>query len=122
MIREISSWIYKQACQDFIAIRNRFGEQVLLSVNISGLQILQGSVVESLVDALADTGLKPDDLVLELTENVMLPDSTEYAGTINQLVAMGFGIAIDDFGSGFSCLAYLNSIPADWVKLDREFV
>lgn len=122
MIREVSSWIYKQACQDFMATRNRFGEQVLLSVNISGLQILQGSVVESLTDALAGSGLKPEDLVLELTENVMLPDSTEYSSTINQLVAMGFGIAIDDFGSGFSCLAYLNSIPANWVKLDREFV
>lgn len=121
-IGEVSNWVYYRACQDFCLIRSCYGEQVQLSVNISGLHVRQGGLVESLCRAVSDANLRPGDLVLELTETVMMPDSEEYAATVTELVTKGFDIAIDDFGTGFSSLAYLNSIPANWVKLDREFV
>lgn len=122
LIREVSSWVFHRACQDFSSIRSCFGDQALLSVNISGMHIVQGGVVEALQSALDATEFTPADIVLELTEKMMLPQSGEHSGTIDRLSKEGFGLAIDDFGAGFSCLAYLNSIPANWVKLDREFV
>ncbi|WP_261841857.1 putative bifunctional diguanylate cyclase/phosphodiesterase [Aliamphritea ceti] len=122
LIGELSSWIFYQACQEFRAIRQRFGDQVLLSLNVSGLHIQQGRLISDLEYAINSAGLLPQDLVLELTERVIMPDSKEYSSTIDQLIGYGFSFAIDDFGTGFSSLAYLNSIPAKWVKLDREFV
>ncbi len=93
-----------------------------MSLNVSGLHIQQGRLISDLEYAINSAGLAPQDVVLELTERVIMPDSKEYSSTIDQLIGYGFSFAIDDFGTGFSSLAYLNSIPAKWVKLDREFV
>lgn len=122
LIGELSHWIYRHACQDFLQIRQHFGNQVRLSLNISALHIMQGGFIDALKHALDESQLQPSDLVLELTERVMMPSTPEYQQVIPALVKMGFGIAIDDFGTGFSSLAYLSQVPAHWVKLDREFV
>lgn len=122
LIGELSRWIYRNACQDFRQIQQHFGDQVLLSLNISAMHIMQGGFIPALEQALSESGLKPQDLVLELTERVVLPSTPEYGAVVPKLIQMGFGIAIDDFGTGFSSLAYLSRIPAHWVKLDREFV
>ncbi len=122
LIGELSRWIYRNACKDFMQIRQHVGQKVLLSLNISAMHIMQGGFISALRQALDESGLQPSDLVLELTERVMLPDTPEYEMVVPELIQMGFGIAIDDFGTGFSSLAYLSRVPAHWVKLDREFV
>ena len=122
LIGELSRWIYLRACSDFASMKGSLDEGVKLSVNVSALHIMQGGFIDSLNSALLESGLSPTDLILELTEKVMLPGNAEHESLLPELIKQGFSIAIDDFGTGFSSLAYLHSIPAEWVKLDREFV
>lgn len=122
LIGELSRWSFTRACKDFSHIRHFLEAGVRLSLNVSPVHIMQGGFIESLEHALASAALQPADLVLELTEEVVQPGNSEYQKVIPELMQMGFGIAIDDFGLSFASLAHLHRIPASWVKLDREFV
>jgi EAL domain-containing protein (putative c-di-GMP-specific phosphodiesterase class I) len=93
-----------------------------MSVNVSGRQVAEPGFVEVVAEALRKTGLAPDRLVLEFTENVLIEDSAQSAATLAQLKALGVRLAIDDFGTGFSSLGYLRRFPIDVLKIDRSFI
>jgi EAL domain-containing protein (putative c-di-GMP-specific phosphodiesterase class I) len=93
-----------------------------ITVNLSARQLADPRIVETVTAALADAGLDPRRLVLEITETVLMQDREAAAATLWQLKALGVRIAIDDFGTGYSSLAYLRRFPIDMLKIAREFV
>jgi EAL domain-containing protein (putative c-di-GMP-specific phosphodiesterase class I) len=96
--------------------------ELLVTVNLSARQLSDPDIVHAVAEALADSGLEPRRLVLEITETVLMQDRDAAAATLWQLKGLGVRIAIDDFGTGYSSLAYLRRFPIDMLKVAREFV
>ena len=115
----VTDWVLRQACLD--AARRPVTER-RVSVNLSSLQVGRRDLPELVLSCLADSGLEPSDLVLELTEDRLLsrPDGDQL---LERLRSLGVSLAIDDFGSGYAGLQYLQRFPAiNIIKLDRSFV
>jgi EAL domain-containing protein (putative c-di-GMP-specific phosphodiesterase class I) len=94
-----------------------------MSVNVSGRQLAHGAgLVESVRNALTESGIDPTTLVLEVTESALLDDAEAALRIVNELKELGVRIAIDDFGIGYSSLVYLKRFPVDLLKVDRSFV
>ena len=93
-----------------------------LAVNLSPLQVRDRTIVDMVRPALAESGVAPSRLVLEITEGVLIDDPDEMVKRINDLHALGVRVALDDFGSGYSNLGYLQRFPLDKLKIDRSFV
>jgi diguanylate cyclase (GGDEF)-like protein len=123
MIVPIGEWVLRQACREarrWDGIRG--GEQLSVSVNLSGRQ-LQTSELPSIVPhALLDAGLAPGRLTLEMTESMLIDRSDEMLSLLHELRRIGVKLAIDDFGTGYSSLSYLHRFPVDVVKIDRSFI
>ena len=94
----------------------------MVTVNLSARQVIDPRIVEEVRAALAEAGLEPSRLVLEITETVLMQDREAAATSLSKLKALGVRIAIDDFGTGYSSLAYLCNFPLDMLKVPREFV
>jgi EAL domain-containing protein (putative c-di-GMP-specific phosphodiesterase class I) len=95
---------------------------VKVAVNLSPVQFKRGNLVDTVIYALSETGLPPHRLQLEVTESVLLEKSADNLSTMHQLRQFGVGIVLDDFGTGFSSLLYLQQFPFDKIKIDRSFV
>jgi EAL domain-containing protein (putative c-di-GMP-specific phosphodiesterase class I) len=93
-------------------------KDILVAVNLSPVQFAKSNVVEAAMFAIADSGLAEERLELEITEGVLLEESAQNLATLRQLKDIGVSIALDDFGVGFSSLAYLTAFPFDKVKID----
>lgn len=93
-----------------------------VAVNVSARHVTSGSLLADVTAALADSGLAPHQLVIEITETVLVTDLPFLAGQLEQLRRLGVRVAIDDFGTGFTSLAHLRQLPADVIKIDRSFV
>ncbi|MGI4797174.1 MAG: EAL domain-containing protein, partial [Janthinobacterium lividum] len=92
------------------------------AVNLSPVQLRLPDLVETVVSALAEAGLPPERLELELTETAMIDNIASASSMLQQLRAMGVTIALDDFGTGYSSLSFLRTLPFDRIKIDRSFV
>jgi EAL domain-containing protein (putative c-di-GMP-specific phosphodiesterase class I) len=93
-----------------------------LSVNLSPTQLLGDDIVDVVAAALAASGLAPEGLTLEITEDVMVNGSAAVLGRLHALKVLGVTLAVDDFGTGYSSLAYLRRLPFDVLKIDKTFV
>ncbi|MGH2735177.1 MAG: putative bifunctional diguanylate cyclase/phosphodiesterase [Actinomycetota bacterium] len=123
MIIEIGRWVLKVACLQMRGWLDEFGDIPLtLSVNISARQLQDASLVEDVSSALANAGLDPSRLVLEITENVFMDDVEAVQDRITRLKGLGIRLALDDFGTGYSSLGYLDRFPIDIIKIDKTFV
>ncbi|PTA69580.1 GGDEF-domain containing protein [Deinococcus arcticus] len=119
-ILPIGAWVLREACAQ--AVRWRFAERGLcMSVNVSPMQFEQPTFVGDVQGALRETGLPAGQLVLELTESLVMRDLTQALGHIRALKALGVQVAIDDFGTGYSSLSVLQALPFDQLKIDRSF-
>jgi diguanylate cyclase (GGDEF)-like protein len=118
----VEEWVITRACSDLRQLKAHFGDQVKVSINISGAHISQKGFSDKLNSIAANYQCEPKEIIIELTETVLLPVIEDDPHCIDQIKAFGFLIAIDDFGTGFSSLAYLSRIPADYVKIDKAFV
>jgi EAL domain-containing protein (putative c-di-GMP-specific phosphodiesterase class I) len=98
------------------------GIEIRVSVNVSARQFEQGTVGESIAEALAASKLPARLLGVELTESIMLDSSTSVRDTLMSLRESGVHVAVDDFGTGYASLRYVKHFPMDTVKIDREFV
>jgi EAL domain-containing protein (putative c-di-GMP-specific phosphodiesterase class I) len=120
---EIGSQVLREACRQAARWAAADPSQPLtITVNLSARQLSDPAIVGTVTEALADAGLDPKRLVLEITETVLMQDREAAAATLWQLKALGIRIAIDDFGTGYSSLAYLRRFPIDMLKIAREFV
>ena len=98
------------------------GRALTISVNVSEHQLRRPEFVAEVGDALAESGLAPERLILELTESVLIDEQDATIERLNALKALGVGLAIDDFGTGYSSLSYLRRLPVDSLKVDKEFI
>lgn len=117
LIVPIGAWALARACADATTWQGN----LRVAVNLSAIQVGHRDLVSSVISVLAETGLDPRRLELEITETVMLDDSESNLATLHRFKELGIRIALDDFGTGYSSLNYLRSFPFDKVKIDRSF-
>ena len=121
MIIGIGRWVLRQACFDAVALGSGHPNQLLMHVNLSPQQLFDPTIVNEVKQALADSGLSPELLVLEITEGTLL-DSRVAVERLHELHALGVLIAIDDFGTGYASISYLQQLPIQILKIDRSFI
>ena len=122
-IIKIGHWVLQQACLQLKAWENHpLLNKVQLSVNISAKQFLYINFIQELREILAETGINPNLLKLELTETAVIDNIDDVMNKIKVLNAMGIRISLDDFGIGRSALAYLKKLPFAQIKIDQSFV
>jgi diguanylate cyclase (GGDEF)-like protein len=122
LIVPIGEWVLRTACKQAKEWQSPDGPAFYVAVNLSGRQFQKKTLVDTVRSALAENDLPPGCLELELTESVLLAESQEIGGIVEELDAMGVGFAIDDFGTGFSSISYLRRFPFDTLKIDRSFI
>ncbi|HFD81090.1 MAG TPA: EAL domain-containing protein [Gammaproteobacteria bacterium] len=118
LIRGIGAFVLDSACRDLALIRARVGEGFRMSINLSAAQLHQRTLAESIEGLLRKYELPVGELEFEITESMMLENSRQ----LEALHRLGVTIAVDDFGTGFSSLGYLQRFPVDTLKIDRSFV
>ncbi len=118
LIDDIGSWVIEQSCMT----AKTWPSQLQVSVNLSAVQFRRKSVVGAVKRALAKTGLPPKQLLLEVTESLLMIDVEGVLEQLNELKQMGTSLAMDDFGTGYSSLSYMIRFPFDRIKIDRSFV
>lgn len=121
LIHKIGLWVLNTAC----AYAQRFSQQgvkVVVAVNVSACQARRKDFIDIVEQALQDSGLPPEQLEIEITETSFLEQMDEVVTMLSKLRRMGINVSLDDFGSGFSSLTYLKSLPVDNLKLDQTFV
>lgn len=118
LIVPLGEWVMRKACQDAA----QWPETMSVAVNVSPLQFKAGNLIQSIRAALSQSGLKPERLKIEITESLLLDDTTDVMATLNAIRTLGVRIALDDFGTGYSSLKYLTSFAFSWLKVDRSFV
>jgi diguanylate cyclase (GGDEF)-like protein/PAS domain S-box-containing protein len=121
LIVPVGRWVLAEACRQGAAW-HRDGLPLTVSVNVSARQLEAGSFPRDVTTALADSGLPPGALVIEITESILMRDAEATTARLTGLKATGIRIAIDDFGTGYSSLAYLRQFPVDVLKIDKSFV
>ena len=124
LISEIGGWVLEEATAQLALWSRRFPEleRLYVSVNLSGVQLHDELIVERVRELITRSGLRGSSLALELTESVLMEDPDAAAATLGELRKLGVRVAIDDFGSEYSSLAYLQRFPATILKIDRSFV
>lgn len=118
LIVPIGEWVLRQACVEAA----KWPNDLKVAVNLSPVQFKNGNVTQVVFSALANAGLPPARLELEVTESILLEESKHNLATLHKLRALGVSISMDDFGTGYSGLSYLRAFPFDKIKIDRSFV
>ncbi|MFC0239638.1 sensor domain-containing protein [Rhodopseudomonas telluris] len=118
LIVEIGEWILREACRQAAA----WPKPLQIAVNLSPAQFLNSDLVSFVHRVLIETGLQPGRLELEITEGVLIEDFERGLSLLRRLKALGVRISMDDFGSGYSSLTYLQAFPFDKIKIDRAFI
>ncbi|HCC80761.1 MULTISPECIES: EAL domain-containing protein [unclassified Methylophaga] len=122
LIVEIGRWVLEQTCELIKSFTNLGIEPVPISVNISGVEFDRPDIVPNVAEILKRTRVNPDFIELELTENVAIGNREACIERMHQLKALGLRLAMDDFGTGFSSLSYLQDLPLDVLKIDQHFI
>lgn len=122
LILEIGEWALREACNTLRHWHDAGLDGLRMSVNVSAIQLLRGDLVATLGRILADTGVAPGLLELELTESAIMDNLGRCTDVLHACRALGVGLAVDDFGTGYSSLAYLKRLPLTTLKIDQEFV
>jgi diguanylate cyclase (GGDEF)-like protein/PAS domain S-box-containing protein len=122
LIVPIGEWVLREACRNGARWRASWGDDLLITVNVSPRQLADADVVAAVRRALDDSGLAPVHLGLELTEQALIDVDTDADRVLHALKALGVRLLLDDFGTGFSSLSHLKRFPIDGIKIDRSFI
>ena len=118
LIVPIGKWVLRQACLEAMNWPNH----VRVNVNVSPEQLLEPGFADDVVAVLAESGLRPERLEVEVTESIFLRDASVARAALEQVMALGCSVALDDFGTGYSSLGYLRKLQFSTIKVDRTFV
>lgn len=118
LIVSMGEWILREACREAAS----WPKPLQIAVNLSPAQFMHGDLVSLVHSILLETGLAPGRLELEITEGVLIEDFDRGLALLRRLKALGVRVSMDDFGSGYSSLSYLQAFPFDKIKIDRDFV
>jgi len=124
LVEPLGTWVLQQACTTFADWQRRFpaGGLDCITVNVSSRQLMQQDFQRIVEQAVDDSGLKPCDLRLEITETALMDSPIEAAKLLRELRQFGVRVYLDDFGCGYSSLSHLHRLPVDALKIDRSFV
>jgi len=122
LIETIGPAVIRAACKDAMRWRREGADELFVSVNVSARQLRSGDFREHVMSALADSGLPPRLMHVELTETAVLADEEQARQILASLRDVGIQVWLDDFGTGFSGLSHLRRVPVDGVKIDRSFI
>ena len=122
LIVPIGDWVLREACRQAVAWRSAGLPELQIAVNLSAVQFKRDEVEKSVTQALAESGLDPALLELELTESILIRDTEKVLAAVQRLKKLGVKFSIDDFGTGYSSLSYLKRFNVDKLKIDQSFV
>ncbi len=122
LIVPMGEWVLREACAQAVRWQQAGLPELTMAVNLSAVQFRRGDLLNSVTQALADAGLEPSRLELELTESLLIDDAEEVLEKVRRFKALGVCLSIDDFGTGYSSLAYLKRFAVDKLKIDQSFV
>ncbi len=122
LIDAIGEWVVREGCRQARAWQLEGLEPIRVAVNLSAFQFRQGTLLKMIKGALADFGLDPRLLEVEITESALMGDPEESVLILEQLSRMGVLVSVDDFGTGYSSMSYLRRFPIDKLKIDRSFI
>ena len=122
LIQALDQYVWADAAAHIRAWKERLGVALPVSVNVSRVDLLDPSLVDKLQRIVSDNGLSYGELLLEITESAYTADAEQIIQKVHQLRRLGFRIEMDDFGSGYSSLSMLSSLPIDALKLDMQFI
>ncbi|KXS53271.1 MAG: diguanylate cyclase/phosphodiesterase [Marinobacter sp. T13-3] len=121
-INDIGRWVVRAACRQLARWKGTPYRKLRIAVNLSGLELDDDSLVDSIRDALREEDVAPSSLEVELTEGIFIQNIEHNLNQLSRLRKLGIHLAIDDFGVGYSSLAYLRDFPVDLLKIDRSFI
>jgi diguanylate cyclase (GGDEF)-like protein/PAS domain S-box-containing protein len=121
-IFELGEWVLRHALADFARLGRDCDPRMTLAVNVSARQLVGGRLAATVAAALAESGVAPHRLILEITESAFVDDPAAARAVLTELHQIGVLIALDDFGTGWSSMQYLRTLPVDILKIDRTFV
>ncbi len=121
LIVPIGTWVLEEACRQAMAWQALGLPAFTVAVNLSAVQFKRGEIEETVASVLTHSGLPPHLLELELTESILMTDTSEVLEKVRRIKAMGVSLSIDDFGTGYSSLSYLRSFSVDKLKIDQSF-
>lgn len=122
LIVQIGQWVLQQACKEIHSLNTLTGKSLRVSINLSSRQFEDPELVSIVQQALKNSGLEAKNLELEVTESMLMHDMNTAIRQLNRIKSTGSTLTIDDFGSGYSSLSYLKSLPVDTLKIDQSFV
>ena len=122
LVVPIGRWVLREACRQARRWLDETGQRIHVGVNVSARHVRDPALLDDVQDALTEAGIAPDQLLLELTESVLMRDSDDAEPVLQSLKSLGVTLALDDFGTGYSSLSYLQRFPIDLLKIDRSFV
>jgi len=122
LIVPLGRWVLREACRQAAVWRASGWPELVVAVNLSAIQFRHPTLGEEVLQALAESGLAPQGLDLELTESILLQGEEGVLGMVAHWKTQGIQLSIDDFGTGYSSLAYLKRFKVDKIKIDRSFV
>ena len=122
LIQTLDNYVWAEAASQIGVWKKQLGITVPVSVNVSRIDLYDPHLIDKLLSIVKDNGLNNKELILEITESAYTEDSEKIIERVNQLRRLGFKIEMDDFGSGYSSLSMLSSLPIDALKLDMQFI
>lgn len=122
LLREVGAWVLRTACAQCRKWQQELDSDLRVAVNVSPVQLASNDFAQTVAQVLEETGLAPECLQIEITEQVLLQRTEQNLSILGRVRDMGVNLAIDDFGSGYASLSYLTAFPFDTVKIDRSFV
>lgn len=122
LLVRMGEWSMRQACKDTVVLRRQTGRDLTVAVNLSAWQFSQRNLIDVVTEAINDSGLPARALEIEITEQMLMTNSTTVMETMRKIRELGVTIAIDDFGTGFSSFSYILQYEVDRLKIDRSFI